>query len=521
MAQEHWADNVVKRVIAQKGDKDKYVVAAGITPSGTIHIGNFREIITVDLVARALKDAGKKVRFIYSWDDYDVFRKVPKNMPKQDMLEKNLRKPIVDIEDPYGTEKSYARHHEVELENDVSNVGIHPEFLYQAEKYRAGEYIEGMRTALQKTELIKKILNKHRKEPLADDWLPISGYCPECDLDEVHFSEYDGDYGLKMHCRPCNKDLDVDLRKAPFLKLPWRVDWPMRWAHEQVDFEPGGKDHSTPGGSYDTGKDLVKLYDWTAPAYQMYDFVIAKGVGGKISSSKGNVITLGDCLKIYEPQIIRWFFAGTRPKTEFSISFDLDVINVYEEFDKVERIAHKAQKASDQEYAKQRRIYELSCVGEHPKKLPFQPSFRHLTNVLLVHELDVNKAIGYYESQLEDEEDRKRLHQRAICAKNWIENHAPDDFKYSVNDVPPKDVKLSTEMVQCFKDVADQLEAKDWMDKDLHLEFYVITKNNGVDSKDFFEKAYQVLISRPKGPKLANFILTIGKERVIKIFNQL
>jgi len=33
----------------------------------------------------------------------------------------------------------------------------------------------------------------------------------------------------------------------------------MRWAHEQVDFEPGGKDHSTPGGSFDTGKEIVKL----------------------------------------------------------------------------------------------------------------------------------------------------------------------------------------------------------------------------------------------------------------------
>jgi lysyl-tRNA synthetase class 1 len=111
----HWADSVVKRVIAEKGNKKEYVVAAGITPSGTIHIGNFREMITVDLVARAFMHAGKKVRFIYSWDDYDVFRKVPKNMPQQDMLKSHMRKPIVDIPDPFGTEESYARHHEVSV----------------------------------------------------------------------------------------------------------------------------------------------------------------------------------------------------------------------------------------------------------------------------------------------------------------------------------------------------------------------------------------------------------------------
>ncbi len=71
----HWTDVTAEKIIREKGDKDKYVVAAGITPSGVVHAGNFREMITVDLVKRALEKRGKKVRFIYSWDDYDVFRK--------------------------------------------------------------------------------------------------------------------------------------------------------------------------------------------------------------------------------------------------------------------------------------------------------------------------------------------------------------------------------------------------------------------------------------------------------------
>ena len=98
----HWADQAARKVIKEKGDKDKYVVAAGITPSGTVHIGNFREIITVDLVTRALRDLNKNADFIYSWDDYDVFRKIPINMPKQDLLKKYLRKPIVDTPDTFG-----------------------------------------------------------------------------------------------------------------------------------------------------------------------------------------------------------------------------------------------------------------------------------------------------------------------------------------------------------------------------------------------------------------------------------
>ena len=92
--QMHWADQTAEKIIRERGDLDSYTCAAGITPSGTVHIGNFREIISVDLVVRALRDRGKTVRFIYSWDDYDVFRKVPANMPKLEILEQYLRFPI-------------------------------------------------------------------------------------------------------------------------------------------------------------------------------------------------------------------------------------------------------------------------------------------------------------------------------------------------------------------------------------------------------------------------------------------
>ena len=108
----HWADRTADQIIRERGDLDLYTCASGITPSGTVHIGNFREIISVDLVVRALRDRGKKVRFIYSWDDYDVFRKVPLNMPNQDILEKHLRYPITLVPDTTGRDSSYARHHD-------------------------------------------------------------------------------------------------------------------------------------------------------------------------------------------------------------------------------------------------------------------------------------------------------------------------------------------------------------------------------------------------------------------------
>lgn len=87
----HWADKVAHKIIKECADCDQYTCASGITPSGTVHIGNFREIISVDLVVRALRDQGKSVRFVHSWDDYDVFRRIPDNVPAQDELKQYIR----------------------------------------------------------------------------------------------------------------------------------------------------------------------------------------------------------------------------------------------------------------------------------------------------------------------------------------------------------------------------------------------------------------------------------------------
>ncbi len=203
----HWADQTAKRIVQQRGKKAKYVLAAGITPSGTIHLGNFREIITVDLIDKAMKDLGHKTRFIYSWDEYDVFRKVPTNMPKQDMLKKNLRKAITDIPDPFDCKhKSYASHNEKEVEKELPDLNIAPEFIYQADKYKKSAYAEEMKIALASTEKIKEILNEYRKDPLEDSWLPVAIFCEKCGKDTTKSIEYPGDYNLTYECDCGNKD---------------------------------------------------------------------------------------------------------------------------------------------------------------------------------------------------------------------------------------------------------------------------------------------------------------------------
>lgn len=514
----HWAFNSVKATIGEHGEQELFTVASGVTPSGTIHIGNFREIMTVDLIKRAFKYMGKNVRHIHSWDDNDVFRKVPKNMPNQEMLQQNLRKCIVDVPDPYGEEESYAMKHIKDVETSVAKVGINPVYIYQSKKYRNCDYADNIKFALEHTNEIKEILNVHRKEPLADSWLPASIFCDKCQKDTITNLEYKGNYILKYKCE-CGHEEEFNFKEKGIAKLLWRIDWPMRWAYEKVNFEPGGKDHSTPGGSFDTGKEIVKLWGHKAPSYLMYDFIQIKGGAGKISSSSGAVVTLNDCLDIYEPEIIRYLFAGTRPNTEFAISFDTDVIKIYEDYDKCERIYYNQIQVNDKEKGKQKLIYEFSQIDENletiSKVMPIQVPVRHITTILQIKSLDIDETIEYFRKEIKNKSDESKLRRRITCVKNWIQNYADEQFKFSVNEESDLSKLNETEKkaLKLLKTAVKNSETEE----ELSQAIFDIPKQLEMQMKDFFTLCYQIIIGKEKGPKLANFIMEIGKERILKL----
>ncbi len=519
----HWADFAAEKIIREKGDKESYVLASGITPSGVVHFGNFREVITVDFVARALRKKGKKVRFIFSWDDYDTFRKVPANMPKQEELKKYLFHPIVDTPDPFDKHESYASFHEHSFEEQLKKVGVKVEPIYQATKYRNGDYRKGIKIALEKTNELKHILNKHRKEPLKDSWLPVSIYCEQCNTDRnVENLNYDKDDQLNYECGACSHKGSLSLSSTQKVKLPWRMDWPMRWAYEKVDFEPGGKDHSSQGGSFTTAKEIVKLFDWSPPVYLQYDFVSIKGAGGKMSSSSGNLITVNDILKIYEPEMVRWIFASYKSNVDFSISFDLDVIKTYEDFDRQERLAYGIEKGNEKKVAMAKKVFELSTLNdtlEIAETMPIQPSFRHLCNILQIHDGDIQKAKDEYQVSIKNERDERRFKERSSCALYWLQHYAPEDFKFSLNTKAP-DLDLSNQQKNYLKELFQMVQEKFesfQTDKILHEKLYEIIHKYEMQPNDIFPVLYQVLISKEKGPKLAGFIRIIGKEKLLKL----
>ena len=530
----HWADQSAARIARERGIKPTFVCAAGISPSGTVHIGNFREIISVDLVVRALRSAGHRVRFLYFWDDMDALRAVPANFSAPDArerLKRHLREPIGRLPDPIGQATSYARRNEIALEQELPRLGIRPEFIYQEQRYAADLYAGMIRQALRQRDTIRTILNRHRQRPLPADWWPISIFSGFTGRDTTTIEDWDGEWTLTYRCNETDQRESIDLRSDPHVKLLWRVDWPMRWAYEKVDFEPAGKDHHTAGGAFATAKEIVSaVYDETAPVSFQYDFIRIKGYGGKMSSSSGTVIDVAEVLRIYQPQVVRYLFSSTKPNGEFAISFDMDVVKVYEDYDRCARIYFGQETVSEERAARERRIYELAQVGEQmPQAMPLCISFRHVCSLVQIVAGDIEFLMANLSkfgissgSTGPEAQDCAFLKARAICAWNWVRHYAPDSMRFQLRtgDEPP----IALDMLQrtALRALCDELN-RNWAtydEKSLAVVLYEMAHANNMQPKEFFMLLYTMLISKSHGPRLASFIRAIGRERTLELLER-
>lgn len=515
----HWADNSAQKVIERFPNEEVYTVASGITPSGIIHFGHFREIITSEFVRKSLEKKGKKTKFIYSWDSYDAFRKVPKNVPNPEEYAKHLRLPDAQMPDPWGCHESFAEHFMQDAEETLKVFNFPIEFQRQHLIQTSGEYAEGIKKYLNNLDVAKNIINKFRDEDrqLPNDWMPLTVYSQDTGKDTTKVLSYDGDYTIEYENSETGYKNKINFKQTPIVKLAWRLDWPMRWAHFGVNFEPGGKDHSTPGGSYETGCDIVReISGREPPLYTFYNFVGMKGQGGKISSSSGNGATIGDTLKIYSPELILFIFAGTRPNAEMALSFDVDVIKIYEDFDKLERLYYGLEEEkNEKKKSTLMRTYELSKVNgrEYPQTCPLQPSLRHLSTIAQAQEFDFEKVKEFYE--INTFFDEQRLKERLECVKNWLELYAPEEFKFSiVAKISPS----TPQEKEILSQVKLSLEKQD-NPKELFKDFKEIAQNNNLEIAEFFTLMYQLFINKDKGPKLGGFMIE-NKQTFLKLLKE-
>jgi len=100
-----------------------------------------------------------------------------------------------------------------------------------------------------------------------------------------------------------------------------------------------------------------------------------------------------------------------------------------------------------------------------------------------------------------------------------LEKYAPDEFKFKINSSKTDD-SLNEKSTQFLAKIqSDILPAWENIetDKDMHNKLYELIHEIEIEPQEAFKTLYLCLISQEKGPKLAGFIRTIGKDRLASL----
>ena len=526
----YWADQLADEIIRRKPDKEEYVCAAGISPSGSVHIGNFRDIATSYFVCRALQKKGKKAKLLFSWDEFDRLRKVPKNVSDylgNNSFEQYIGCPYVDIPDPFGKETSYAAHFEKEFMASVERFGIQMEYRYQAKEYRSGRYAEYIIFALKNRDKIFSILDSHRTQDATEEerknYYPVSIFCPHCHKDSTKIVSLSEDCTKAHYVCECGHEGDFDFTKDFNCKLQWKIDWPMRWKAEGVDFEPGGKDHASKNGSYDTAKDISKqVFGYDPPLFQGYEFIGIKGSVGKMSGSSGLNMTPDFLLKLYPPEMILWLYAKTEPLKAFDFCLSDEILRQYFEFGKMVG-AVRAGTADENT----KRIVENSLIAG-----------RSFVPVPMSQLVDLGSVVDFNPDMMEKlfqkigtpytKEEFSELFEKA---KFWLKTCSPES-EYII--LKKRNWKYWRTMAEperaCVRALHDYIAAGGYTLDSLQSELYAIPKQVFPDKAEdknalkqvqskFFQDVYNLILGRDRGPRLYLYLFAVEADRYLRLLD--
>lgn len=522
-----WIDEAVQKLINDNPGKEEFTCAAGISPSGPIHIGNFREFLTSYFVHAGLQMAGKKSRFIMSFDDFDRLRKVPFAVREVvgDSYDKYIGTPYADIPDPYGCHSTYAEHFEEQFKDAVSKFGIECEFITQAKEYRSGRYDEGIIKALKERKTIYDILYEYKSQEATEEgresYVPIAVYCEKCGKDSTVVTNVSEDCETITYECKCGHHDAVKVREYHNIKLVWKVDWPMRWTEEQVTFEPGGKDHGTEGSSYTVGKIIVdKVYGYTAPDFVMYEFIGIKGGGGKMSSSSGASITPGELLKVCPPEMILWLYSKVPARQSWQFCFDDEILRQYHEFDR-----SLAASFTDTCPQNIKEIMRYVRFGRDELK-PSSVSAQLLFSLGSIVNFEPNLLYSLYK-KVNPDVDKNDLLSRLNNIEYWAKTYSPESISTLLEN---KNIDyfntLPEREQQDIRSLYAKLSSEDISLEDLQQLLYDIPKQEGLKDKEnqpfqkkFFQNVYMLLIGKESGPRLYLFLGALNKDMYLNLLN--
>ncbi|MBE0553580.1 MAG: lysine--tRNA ligase [Rhodobacteraceae bacterium] len=497
---------VLKRYDGKDPAKGHVLFETGYGPSGLPHIGTFGEVARTTMIRRAFEIISDiPTRLICFSDDVDGMRKVPENVPQQEMLRQHMQKPLTSVPDPYGQFDSFGHHNNAMLRRFLDTFGFEYEFYSATDFYKSGRFDDTLRLAAERYDAIMEIMLASLREERQQTYscfLPIHPetgrvlYVPMKHVDKVnHTITFDDEDGREW-------TLPVT---GGHVKLQWKPDFGARWAALDVDFEMYGKDHSTNTPIYDG---ICEVLGGRKPNHFTYELFLDEH-GQKISKSKGNGLTIDEWLTYAASESLSYFMYQ-KPKTAKRLWWDV------------------IPKAVD-EYHQQLRAFPTQDIDAQvnnpvwhihngtPPQSHMVVSFAMLLNLASV--AGAKDAAGLWGFI------RRYAPEASPEANPDLDAAAGYAVRYFADKIAPTRVfRLADDKERAaIGDLKARLLAHDGPadDEALQAICYAVGKEHAFDPlRDWFKALYEVLLGASEGPRFGGFIALYGVPETVALIDR-
>ncbi len=504
-----WSFLEAQKILDHIGNKipaKGYVLfETGYGPSGLPHIGTFGEVARTTMVREAFKQISDiPTRLFCFSDDMDGLRKVPSDIPNQEMIAQYLGRPLTSVPDPFGECESYGHYMNAKLRSFLDRFGFEYEFFSATQCYKSGMFDHMMVRVLEKYDAIMALMLPTFRDERRATYSPFMPVCPKTGIvlqvptEHINVANKSISY----------KDSDGNLVEVPVTgghcKLQWKPDFGMRWAALGVDYEMYGKDHMPNAEIY---SEICRILDGTPPVQFFYELFLNEE-GAKISKSKGNSITVDEWLQ-YAPIESMSLFMYQSPSKAKRLHFDVipKCVDEYltfnrkyfEETDIAKKLANPAH-----------HIHH----GRVPKIETFGISFGLLLNLASVCNPDEKAVLWGFISKYApaaNPETAPYLDHLAGFAVRYYNDFVKAHKEY---------LQPSAAQVEILKAISSMLDnlPEGVTGEQIQEKIYDIGMQAGyANLRDYFKELYQILLGQTEGPRLGSFIKLFGIEETKRL----
>ncbi|MCJ7623517.1 MAG: lysine--tRNA ligase [Anaerolineaceae bacterium] len=504
------AQQLVKRSSGKFGNK--VIFETGFGPSGLPHIGTFAEVARTTWVRNSFKFLTNcPTELIAFSDDMDGLRKVPPNMPKQNMLTEHLGKPLCKIPDPFDEHESYSGYMNSKLQEFLDKYGFDYRFQSSYDAYTQGDFDEGLAIILERVEEINAIILPTLSECKRADWSPFIPVCEKCG--RVYSTRVLGyhpqDNTINYICnrqegfvQSCGHKGTISIFGG-MTKVGWKVDWALRWYTYDVDYEMYGADLIESARLSDK---ILRLMGKQPPNHFFYELFLDEDAR-KISKSVGKGISIDSWIR-NAPLESLLYFIFQNPRRAKRLFWGIVPKLVDEYLGEL-----KGYLSLPSEKKENSAVWHIFNGGVNVPSFYSSVNYSLINNLVSGLGIDDVELIFEYLARYDPGIKKSRAITNDLVKKsiNYYQEFVLPGKKY--RNPTPNELQMLREL----RNRLDSYEGDN--EKEIQALPFDVARLYDVPPSELFKSFYEVILGQEQGPRFGTFTLLLGKDRVLALLD--